>query len=73
MMKWEITIEAWPHSNGQGADKDQEACGPRSQVFHTRAETIDQALVHAHMAAAGMKTNPMMWQAPIMSVRRVTL
>lgn len=71
MMRWEITIEAWPHSTGKGQDEDQKACGARSQEFYTRAETIDDALVHANIFATGMVTNPRMWQARVMSIRRV--
>lgn len=71
MDKWAITIEAWPHSSGQGHDKDQESCGPRTKIHHTRANNIEQAMMHAKLIAEGIERNPMVWQAPITAIQKV--
>lgn len=68
MMKWKITIEAWPYSTGEGADKDQKACGDRSHVFTTIAEDIKTALRHADLICQGIQQNPRVWQTVIMSI-----
>lgn len=71
IMDWKITIEAWPHSTGKGADEDQKAAGDRVQVYYTRAESIHEAAGHAKLIVAGMESNPMVWQAVITGIVRV--
>jgi hypothetical protein len=66
--RWLVTIEVWPHSTGNGAKADQEAAGNRSQDFAVRAEGIAVALELAECIAQGMRTNPMVWRAPIVSI-----
>lgn len=70
MAKWNVTIESWPHSTGNGADKDQQAAGERTRVIVVDAEDIEGALKAAKIFVEGMKTNPMVWQAPIMSITK---
>lgn len=66
--RWMVTIEAWPHSTGNGADADQRAAGLRSQNFAVRAEGMAAALELAEAIAQGMRTNPMVWRAPIVAI-----
>ncbi len=67
--KWDITIEAWPYSTGNGQEADQKAAGPRSKTFRVRAEDFNQAVRFAQTLAAGVKANPAVWRAPIQCVR----
>lgn len=71
MRYWEIKIEVWPHSSGNGATKDQEACGDRERTFKTYAENAAEAMKHADLIVTGIKTNPMVWKAPIISLRQM--
>lgn len=64
-----ITIEAWPHSTGQGQTKDQEAAGERSQTFTVDADGFDGAYRQAKLLQTGIETNPMVWRAPIVSIQ----
>jgi len=66
--RWLVTIEAWPHSTGNGADKDQLAAGDRTQKFAVRAEGMADAFRCAEFIAQGMRTNPMVWRAPITAI-----
>lgn len=66
--RWIITIEAWPHSTGNGADADQRAAGPRKNDFVVRAEGMKAAFEAAEFIAMGMRVNPAIWRAPIVSI-----
>lgn len=72
MWEWEIIIEVWPYSTGQGADTDQQACGPRTHLQIIRADDFAIASKYANVAACALKSNPRVWQAPIASVRRLS-
>jgi hypothetical protein len=67
--RWLVTIEAWPQSTGNGADADQKAAGHRTQNFSVRAEGMAAALEAAEYIAQGMRTNPMIWRAPIVGIQ----
>lgn len=66
--RWMVTIEACPHSSGNGSEKDQEAAGLRHQTFVVRAEGMAAALEAAEHIATGMRANPMVWRAPITQI-----
>jgi hypothetical protein len=72
MADWQIKIEAWPHSSGNGADKDQAACGWREKEFVVRADDFDAAHTLAKAIVAGVRSNPAVWQAPITSIAMKT-
>ena len=65
---WLVTIEAWPHSTGKGADNDQKSAGERSQNLAVHAEGMAAALEIAEAIAQGIRTNPMVWRAPIVAI-----
>lgn len=69
MSRWEIHIEAWPHSTGKGADADQAAAGERNHYFYVYAEDIGEALKMAQCFAEGMESSPAVWRAPIVAIR----
>lgn len=66
--RWKITIQAWPHSTGNGQLNDQKAAGDRSREFEIRASDMAEAFRHAQSIALGIKSNPMVWQAPIRAI-----
>jgi hypothetical protein len=66
--RWRITIEAWPHSTGNGQDEDQKLAGERIQHYTVRGVSIDEALEAAKHIATGMRSNPMVWRAPITEI-----
>jgi len=68
VLRWRITIEAWPHSTGKGQEEDQKAAGDRERYFYVDAEDIADAMKMARCFAEGMKANPAVWMAPIMGV-----
>lgn len=68
MLRWRITIEAWPHSTGAGAEADQKAAGAREQYFYADADDFTEATKLARCFADGVKANPAVWMAPIMGV-----
>jgi hypothetical protein len=70
-MQWKVTIEAWPHFTGQGREADQAKAGQRVQTYRVGAVDIRRALLCAEHIASGMRSNPMVWQAPIMAIERV--
>ena len=65
---WLVTIEVWPHSTGKGQVADQASAGDRVQNFAVRAVDIAAALELAECIAQGMRTNPMVWRAPIKAI-----
>lgn len=67
---WNIEIEAWPHSTGEGQEVDQKACGKRVHCFKHFGSEFEDAFKAAQLIAEGMLTNPRMWQAPIKSIVR---
>lgn len=71
MAHWKITVEVWPHSTGEGAEIDQAACGPRTQCRDVKADDIGEAIEKAILFAAGVCTNPRVWQAPIRTVSHI--
>lgn len=66
--RWLVTIEVCPHSTGNGAAADQRAAGLRFQNFAVRAEGMAAALELAEALAQGVRTNPMVWRAPIVAI-----
>ena len=68
MTRWIVTIEAWPHSSGNGQENDQKAAGERTSNYTVRAIDIAQALEFAEAIAMGMRHNTMVRRAPIVSI-----
>lgn len=68
MDRWKITIEAWPHSTGAGAETDQKAAGERVGSYVVRAIDAASALEFAEAIAQGVRANPMVWRAPITAI-----
>lgn len=69
---WKITIEAWPHSiGGQSQAETQVACGGRIHTFKHFCSDFSEAFEAATLLSKGMLTNPVMWQAPIVSIQRM--
>lgn len=60
---WNVRIEIYPHSTGEGADKDAEACGGRLHDHLVVAETADEALSRSGLIAIGIAVNPRVWKA----------
>ena len=67
---WKISIEAWPHSSGLGAEAEQKLCGDRVAVFAVRAVDMKAAFEAAEQIAMGMRTNPAVWRAPIVEIKK---
>jgi len=70
MSLFKAVIEAWPHSTGEGSNKDQERAGPRKNTFLLQAENMKDAVYIAGLIAQGIEVNPMVWQAPIVLLER---
>jgi len=68
MDRWMITIEAWPHSTDNGNEEDQKRAGDRSKNYVVRAIDAAQALEFAEAIAMGVRSNPMVWRAPITAI-----
>lgn len=66
--EWQVSIEIWPYSTGNGRDEDQKACGERTRTFTVIAHDIFDVIEQAKMIVHGIKTNPAVWQAPIKSI-----
>lgn len=71
MDKWRITIEAWPHSTGNGHAADQAAAGPPKNDFIICAVDMKTAFESGEHIAMGMRVNPMCWRAPIVAIVKV--
>lgn len=71
MERWQITIEAWPHSTGNTREKDQEAAGERLQSYYVDAENIKEAVRIGGYISEAMQSNPAVWRAPITAIMRV--
>lgn len=72
MDRWELTVRVSPHSSGEGADHDLNACG--GQRFHAvkvPASDADDALRQAHILRQGIETNPRVWHATVVKIERV--
>lgn len=68
MTRWKITIEAWPHSTGNGNEVDQAAAGDRKREFIVYADGAKAAFALAEAISMGVQSHPMVWQAPIKGV-----
>jgi hypothetical protein len=68
MRLWIVTIEAWPHSTGNGNEIDQAAAGDRIKSYPVRAEDMADAFRMAEAIAMGVRANPAVWRAPITAI-----
>ena len=68
VMRWQISIEIWPHSTGAGAEADQKAAGDRQRYFYVEADCIERAYMSARCIQSGILCNPAVWKAPIIFV-----
>lgn len=66
MYKWRVTIEIWPFSG-----TTQENAGQRKNDFIVLGESMATAFEKADLIAMGMRTNPKVWRAPIVSIAQV--
>lgn len=69
---WQAEIHVWPHSTDRGGTVDQKEAGDRVRYIDVMAESIEGALKLVKLYRDGIVTNPMVWQAPIMSIKRKT-
>ncbi len=65
---YKICIDVWPHSTSEGGEKDQAACGERTQGYNVHANDFSHAFEQAKLLAKGIEANPRVWQAPIASI-----
>ena len=73
MSDWNITIRVWPYSTSDGADKDRAKVGPEFQKFSVPAlDDFKMAVRFADAFAMGIRTNPMVWQANVVSISGTT-
>jgi len=72
MYRWRITIHIAPHSTGNGQEADRKAAGAEDgdRYFYVDAQNFDEAAKMAHCYSEGVKSHPMVWEAPIMGVHR---
>jgi hypothetical protein len=64
--KWRITIENWVYSG-----IDQKLAGSKKNDYDIEADGIDMAVSFAHAIVKGIRTNPAIWEAPIISIVQV--
>lgn len=69
---WVAQFVVCPHSSGNGQEADQKAAGERVQQIQFTADDADEALAKAKLFKAGLERNPMVWQAPITKLERLT-
>lgn len=71
-MRWRITIAVYPHSTGNGQDEDRKAAGVEDEdrYFYVNAHDFDEAAKMARCYSDGVKSHPMVWEAPIMGVHK---
>jgi hypothetical protein len=62
---WVAIVELWPYSG-----ISQMQTGPRAVRVVVGGHDIRQAMVSVEMFVLGLKTNPNIWQAPVMSIVR---
>ena len=68
MSTFTATVTVHPYSTHDGGKLDRAACGPEKQQIQLTAETIRQALAIAEIFASGIKTNPRVWMATVVSL-----
>jgi hypothetical protein len=66
MKEYELRFEVWPFFS-----IPQEQAGERQQAYVFRADSFDDACELARVYIAGVKANPAVWQAPIISVAKI--
>jgi len=71
MYKYRVTIEAWPFSTNLGEAVDQKNAGQRRNNFIVTADGMSDAYKQAELITIGMRTNPKVWQTPIISIIQV--
>ena len=59
---YRVTFQVWPFDR-----QPQELCGPEIQHWDISAKDFEDACCAAEMFIAGIKRNPAVWQAPIMT------
>lgn len=72
MNNWLVTIQAWPHSTGNGQDADQAAAGEREKNYKIAADDARDAMRFAEAIATGVESNPAVWKAVIVGLSKVT-
>lgn len=74
MSEWSITIRVWPYSTRDGAEKDSTKVGPEFQKFHVPVlDDFKMASRFADAIAMGIRCNPAVWQANVVSVTDTVL
>lgn len=68
--RWLIRIKAWPHSTGRGQEIDQAQAGEPESTFVVKANDMKEALKCGELIVMGMRTNPIVWLAPITEIRQ---
>lgn len=71
MSRFTATVTVWPYSTGAGGTADQTAVGDERQQIEVPADNIRAALEIAEIFAAGIRTNPRVWQANVTSLAKV--
>jgi hypothetical protein len=71
-MRWKITIAVYAHSTGNGAVADKKAAGAEDgdHYFYVDADDFRTAAKMAACFSEGVKSHPMVWEAPIIGVNR---
>lgn len=64
--KWKVTILRWPYFG-----VPQERAGDEQTVFEVSADNIFQAAEQAKLYQAGVKSNPNVWECPIVKIEQV--
>ncbi|KAB2751818.1 hypothetical protein [Brucella anthropi] len=71
MSQYKGIVHVWPYSTGRGQDVDQKEAGERVREIVVNAQHIGEALEKIELYREGIKTGPMVWEAPIISIEQI--
>lgn len=65
---WKVSMNVWPHSTGDGQEKDRAKVTPLTRDFDIRATDFNDAVNQAKLLQRGVASAEWVWQAPITSL-----
>lgn len=67
MFGWHIKVEVWPYFTGTTREENEQACGGKLHEFELDRCSFDEMVARAALIITGIKTNPRVWQAQVIS------
>lgn len=70
--RWIAEVRVWPVHHPDGRAEALKACGGEKHCVEVSGQTPDEALQQVKLFQDGLQKNPLVWQAPLYRLERLT-